>query len=497
MKKSAIAFAAGVLALASSVNVFAGDLCVYVVGPATGSDYWTGNSAIGAKAPDSNVMEGTLYLEANKPFFFVSRAQMYMAGSAVGVQRTDAPQNMDFVYFIQDQEKPYQHRVTTKLGQGSFYLTNNSISTGWRFMYFPNPNDLNRMVMNLDPDTNGWRIPDDIEAGEATITVNLLDNSIDFGDAKIVERVDPNPGVCVHLTGTACYDGHWLGLINIPQSAENNNVYDATIYLNAGTFKFIHHNHESNGIEYVAPAANTVVTTDGTANDLLHGYVGTYNPRNPTGNYFQVESAGWYHIVLDIANNTLALTPVDFADEEYNNAKLEGTALPVGQIAGVYVWGSSVGVTDNPTDSEDMIPLRQTDPAKPYILSGSATLGDGEFALCWNADASSSTKRAFIYHLEGDVTKTTNVNHRDEASCITWNVPSEIAQGEALLTLNLKDKTLTVKGAQGDISGIENVGVDRVDTPAVYYNLQGIRIENPANGVYIRRQGNKTTKVFL
>lgn len=34
-------------------------------------------------------------------------------------------------------------------------------------------------------------------------------------------------------------------------------------------------------------------------------------------------------------------------------------------------------------------------------------------------------------------------------------------------------------------------------TPAVYYNLQGIRVDNPKNGIYIRHQGNKTSKEQL
>lgn len=35
------------------------------------------------------------------------------------------------------------------------------------------------------------------------------------------------------------------------------------------------------------------------------------------------------------------------------------------------------------------------------------------------------------------------------------------------------------------------------NAPAVYYNLQGIRVNNPSNGIFIRRQGAKTSKVVL
>ena len=35
------------------------------------------------------------------------------------------------------------------------------------------------------------------------------------------------------------------------------------------------------------------------------------------------------------------------------------------------------------------------------------------------------------------------------------------------------------------------------DAPAVYYNLQGMRVDNPANGIYIMRKGSKATKVMV
>lgn len=48
-------------------------------------------------------------------------------------------------------------------------------------------------------------------------------------------------------------------------------------------------------------------------------------------------------------------------------------------------------------------------------------------------------------------------------------------------------------------SGIESIAsdFDNANLPVEYYNLQGIRVNNPENGIFIRRQGNKTTKVRL
>lgn len=45
------------------------------------------------------------------------------------------------------------------------------------------------------------------------------------------------------------------------------------------------------------------------------------------------------------------------------------------------------------------------------------------------------------------------------------------------------------------VSGIEDVDVENV--APVYYNLQGIRVDNPEHGIYIERRGNKTVKVMF
>ncbi|MDE6383161.1 MAG: hypothetical protein K2K79_02275 [Paramuribaculum sp.] len=46
-------------------------------------------------------------------------------------------------------------------------------------------------------------------------------------------------------------------------------------------------------------------------------------------------------------------------------------------------------------------------------------------------------------------------------------------------------------GAIGEIAGDSSC-----DTPAEYYNLQGIRVSNPGHGIYIVRQGSKVTKIL-
>ena len=44
-------------------------------------------------------------------------------------------------------------------------------------------------------------------------------------------------------------------------------------------------------------------------------------------------------------------------------------------------------------------------------------------------------------------------------------------------------------------SGVENVAVDNVK--AEYFNLQGVRVAEPSNGIFIRREGSKVSKVMM
>lgn len=49
----------------------------------------------------------------------------------------------------------------------------------------------------------------------------------------------------------------------------------------------------------------------------------------------------------------------------------------------------------------------------------------------------------------------------------------------------------------GTVTGVENIEAAADNAPVEFFNLQGIRVANPANGIYIRRQGNTVEKVTL
>ena len=58
------------------------------------------------------------------------------------------------------------------------------------------------------------------------------------------------------------------------------------------------------------------------------------------------------------------------------------------------------------------------------------------------------------------------------------------------------DVTFNGKG-EGGFTGVSDITVDDANAPVLYYNLQGVRVDNPQNGLYIRVQGKKATKVAI
>ena len=55
--------------------------------------------------------------------------------------------------------------------------------------------------------------------------------------------------------------------------------------------------------------------------------------------------------------------------------------------------------------------------------------------------------------------------------------------------------SVSYKKVSGITEAVESA--DAADAPVEYYNLQGIRVQQPENGLYIRRQGTKVSKIII
>ena len=58
-------------------------------------------------------------------------------------------------------------------------------------------------------------------------------------------------------------------------------------------------------------------------------------------------------------------------------------------------------------------------------------------------------------------------------------------------------KLQLVRAAGGSTTGIQSIAPDFTNVPVRYYTLQGMEVMNPGRGVYIRVQGNKSSKIFI
>lgn len=80
----------------------------------------------------------------------------------------------------------------------------------------------------------------------------------------------------------------------------------------------------------------------------------------------------------------------------------------------------------------------------------------------------------------------------------TYGYPLEYIQTSKYTDSELLNNSRTVYADYYDVIA---AGVDNIETsdnaPVEYYNLQGVRVTNPANGIFIRRQGATVTKVAL
>lgn len=74
-----------------------------------------------------------------------------------------------------------------------------------------------------------------------------------------------------------------------------------------------------------------------------------------------------------------------------------------------------------------------------------------------------------------------------------WRAPKT-----GLFNLNLDLNAMHLSLKEDEKTGIEEIEAAATDdVPARYFNLQGVKIDNPENGIYIRVSGNKADKVLI
>ena len=156
----------------------------------------------------------------------------------------------------------------------------------------------------------------------------------------------------------------------------------------------------------------------------------------------------------------------------YKEYALTSTNTACGTGGGDVLTLGGVEYTIEPsgtTYSDGFVIVDRTNDKVVYTRESTETT---PFAASWNANVKSVTQvytgfektsgtTANVYHFVGGV----------RAAMYTFEVPSVA-------------------------TAIESVAVD-ANAPVEYYNLQGVKVANPENGLFIKKQGNKATKVIL
>ena len=69
----------------------------------------------------------------------------------------------------------------------------------------------------------------------------------------------------------------------------------------------------------------------------------------------------------------------------------------------------------------------------------------------------------------------------------------KLAAGRYSIVADLSKMTVSVNPA----AAVDDVFFETENAPVQYYNLQGLPVSKPTKGLYIRRQGNKSTKIYV
>ena len=113
----------------------------------------------------------------------------------------------------------------------------------------------------------------------------------------------------------------------------------------------------------------------------------------------------------------------------------------------------------------------------------------------------------FDTYIDNPSVNTTSIQLSMHRGCATYSIKeikfTDLGTDEAAATLLGKRQKGWIYADEfnSGTSGIEDITVDEAvedtDAPAVYYNLQGVQVKNPDNGIYIVRRGNKVTKEYI
>ena len=194
-------------------------------------------------------------------------------------------------------------------------------------------------------------------------------------------------------------------------------------------------------------------------------------------------SRGYFNLLHVTANGSVSkLNGENYVLEDYYGTNTYSTLSK-----------HSINIASNPSGSEIAIGVYGAVGLKSVTFNEDGTvasLNDNSAKYILGYSGGSNTKTPINHHVMGvayDVADNIYV-----ADYSDFFQAYSFAKAENTYTTAANDK-ITVTDM---MTGVESTLVDE-NAPVEYFNLQGVKVANPENGIFIKRQGAKATKVVL
>lgn len=254
----------------------------------------------------------------------------------------------------------------------------------------------------------------------------------------------------------------------------------------------------------------------------FNGVLGTRLVNNATKEELYVESSA---ISIDAVDDYYHGANGNFGSMRRNAPAGTYTAYPVCRRTDETVWqpvyviegvadkmtlrlGTSGNITTDGTDPDALTPVVS---ATNVTVPETAALGSTVNCSVTLKNNSSAQSTAGIYVLlinldtkaertigRYNITLSANGTLTQNLSLPVGNVDAryqirimDANQNYMIISQNRPEMTV------GNPAGIDDIEVDAGNAPVEYFNLHGVRVDEPRNGLYIRRQGNVTEKVII
>lgn len=164
-----------------------------------------------------------------------------------------------------------------------------------------------------------------------------------------------------------------------------------------------------------------------------------------------------------------------------------------------FVYHRSVGGVRYSDGSSAMVNL-----GEPFAQGKNTSTGIGAFQIDGvnyivmpdQAAGAARTPDMIVLNVATKETVATSVGNPSLGSAYTQDFSAFVnADGTVSIAQLNQGKALTMYKLTLAASAIENVAAD--NAAVEYYNLQGVKVANPENGIFVKKQGAKATKVVL